>query len=176
LGEGKSGKVIEDLSNSWLDIVICLILAMVYALGYMQIMSTYPTAIAYTAIIFMQLIYVVGGGFCFFKGFQETDPDVRNGMFIGGATFVIVGLFFDLMLWCYWSSFKEAIAIVDATADFFVATKRIIFVSIGSFFMQFVFTLGCIMVLLCICSAGDIKPLTYTADITLQGKDFTFDK
>lgn len=53
LKEGDSGKMIEDLSNSWLDIVICLFLAMVYALTYMYLMSTYPTAIAYTAIIVM---------------------------------------------------------------------------------------------------------------------------
>jgi len=96
-------------------------------------------------------------------------------MFIGGAVFVIIGLFFDLMLWCYWSSFKEAIAIVDATADFFVATKRIIFVSISSFFTQFLFTLGCITVFLCIASAGEIKPSTSQMDVTRQGKDFTFD-
>jgi hypothetical protein len=84
LKEGASGKVIEDLSNSWLDIVICLILAMVYALGYMYLMSTYPTAIAYTAIIFMQLIYIVGGGYCFFQGFKQTDEELKKGMFIGG--------------------------------------------------------------------------------------------
>lgn len=97
-------------------------------------------------------------------------------MLIGGASFVIIGLIFDLLLWCYWSSFKEAIAIVDATADFFVATKRIIFVSISSFFMQFVFTLGCIMVFLCIASAGEIRPLDSKFDVTRQGKDFTFNK
>jgi hypothetical protein len=175
LKEGASGKVIEDLSNSWLDIVICLILAMVYALGYMYLMSTYPTAIAYAAIIFMQLIYIVGGGYCFFQGFKQTDEELKKGMFIGGGAFVIVGLFFDLMLWCYWTSFKEAIAIVDATADFFVATKRIIFVSIGSFFAQFLFTLGCITVLLCICAAGEIKPSDTSLDVTMQGKDFTLD-
>lgn len=77
LKRGNSGKVIEDLSNSWLDIVICLILAMVFALFYMYVMSTYPTAIAYTAIILMQLIYIVGGAFCFFKAFQLKGEDFK---------------------------------------------------------------------------------------------------
>lgn len=69
----------------------------------------------------------------------------------------------------------EGIAIVDATADFFVATKRIIFVSIGTFFMQLMLTLGCVMVFLCICASGEIKPLTSSLDVTLQGKDITLD-
>jgi len=40
------------------------------------------------------------------------------------------------MLWCYWSKLQIAIAVIDSTADFMVATKRIAFVTIYYFFIS----------------------------------------
>lgn len=61
LKTGDSGKVIQDLQNSWKDIAICLVMAMVYSLIYMYAMSIFPTAIAYLAIICIELVFIVGG-------------------------------------------------------------------------------------------------------------------
>lgn len=43
---------------------------------------------------------------------------------------------FNVCLWCYWPELKMAIAVIDATAEFFVATKRINFVSIMYFVLM----------------------------------------
>ena len=46
---------------------------------------------------------------------------------------VIVWILYDVILYCKWTQVKIAIAIVDATADFFVANKRVLLVSIANF-------------------------------------------
>lgn len=40
------------------------------------------------------------------------------------------------MMWCYWSKLQVAIAVIDATADFMVATKRLALVTIYYFFVS----------------------------------------
>lgn len=130
LRAGESGKMIQDLQNSWKEIAICLVTAMVYSLLYMYAMSIFPTAIAYMAIIFIELVFVVGGAGLIFESFKTDDKDRKNGYLIGGAVYLLFGVFFNIMMFCFWSKLKEGIAIIDATADFFIATKRIIFVSL----------------------------------------------
>lgn len=103
---------------------------MVYSLLYMYAMSIFPTAIAYVAIIFIELVFVVGGAGLIFESFKTDDKDRKNGYLIGGAVYLLFGVFFNIMMFCFWSKLKEGIAIIDATADFFIATKRIIFVSL----------------------------------------------
>jgi len=67
------------------------------------------------------------------------------------------GLLFNLLMCCFWKKMKIAIAVIDATADFFVATKRIIFVSIFYFFVSvacFLIWMGCFA---CVISLSDIS-------------------
>lgn len=81
-------------------------------------------------------------------------------------------MFFNCMMYCFWSKLKEGIAIIDATADFFIETKRIVFISLFQFFWQLVLTGACISVLVCITANQDITvdPLSKT----LQGKNIDF--
>ena len=51
----------------------------------------------------------------------------------------ILGCLVILQVWCYRKSLEVAIAVIDATADFFVANKRVLVVS----FMYFV--LACVV-------------------------------
>lgn len=129
---------------------------MVYSLIYMYAMSIFPTAIAYLAIFFIELVFVVGGAGLIFEAFKSDDKHAKNGYLSGGAGFLAFGMIFNCLMWCYWSKLKEGIAIIDATADFFVATKRIIFISLFQFFWQLVLTLYCISVLICITAGQDI--------------------
>jgi len=53
-----------------MDIAICLVMAMVYSLLYMYAMSIFPTGIAYMAIAFIELIFVVGGAGLIYESFK----------------------------------------------------------------------------------------------------------
>lgn len=69
-------------------------------------------------------------------------------MMVSGAILLVFGLLFMLCLYCYRESLKAAIAIIDATADFLIDTKRLILVSIAYFFISmivffmFIFAVG----------------------------------
>merc|ERR1712166_84158 len=54
---------------------------------------------------------------------------------IGGGILLFMGLIFVCMIWCNRTSLETAIAIIDASADFFIDTKRLILVSIMYFFV-----------------------------------------
>lgn len=80
---------------------------------------------------------------------------------------IIALLLFNCLLCCFWKSIKIAIALIDATADFFAATKRIIFVSLVYFVVTIVVFIVWMAGMACITSLN-----TITVDMTtLQGKD-----
>ena len=62
------------------------------------------------------------------------------------------------MMLCFWKKLKVAIAVIDATADFFVATKRMIFVSIFYFFVSVIIILVWFGCLTLVFSLSDITP------------------
>jgi len=84
------------------------------------------------------------------------------------AVMLLFAVIFDLLLWCYWSMFKQAIAIVDATAHFFISTKRILFVSFAVFVMEIVVAYGALIYLIALYGNLDVVPNPNSLD--LQGK------
>ena len=64
---------------------------------------------------------------------------------------------FNLVIWCKWKQIKIAIAVIDATADFFVATKRINLVSIMYFIMMVVWTVFWVSCLIAMSGIGKYK-------------------
>lgn len=74
---------------------------------------------------------------------------------------VILGLscmgIFNLVLFCKWKQIKIAIAVIDATADFFVATKRINLVGIVYFSLMGLWTLFWIMCRIGLTGIGEYK-------------------
>ena len=74
---------------------------------------------------------------------------------------------FNLALCCFWKQFKVAIAVVDATADFFAATKRIILVSVLYFFVTLIIIILWFAGFGCTLALNDIS-----ADVnSVQGKN-----
>jgi len=116
---------------------------MIYCLLYMKLMSAYPDYLAYFAIGFIELFLFLGG-FCMLIGGAMADSaSARNSMLGNGAVLCILFCIMNCVLVCFWKQMMTAIAICDATADFFMATKRLVFVSIGSFALQLlVFLMG----------------------------------
>lgn len=144
----------------------------------MWFMSTFPSFLVYISIIVLEISFIGGGGFLLYKGLTHDsnlpeDADTK-GYLWSGIAILLSGLLFNLMLWCYWTAMKVAIAIVDATADFFLATKRLVFVSIFYFFVMIMVFSFFLMSMLCIASNQTIVP--DEASKTLQGKDISWDK
>lgn len=54
------------------------------------------------------------------------------------ACFAFLFLIFNCTLFCYRDRLKIAIAVIDAAADYYAATKRLIFVSIFYFILHIV--------------------------------------
>jgi hypothetical protein len=117
-------------------IYVSLGLALVYTIMYLYLMSHCAHMLAYVAIGLLELLFIAGMGACIYGA---TRPGVNsNGMWIGFGSTLVAFLLFNCMMWCYWSKLQVAIAVIDSTADFMVATKRISLVTIYYFFMSII--------------------------------------
>lgn len=91
-------------------------------------MSAFPMVLAMVCIVFVNLIFI---GLC--GGFAFGAIAIENGepLWAGFCVFLLLILIMDLCLFCKFKDFKTAIAVIDASADFYAATKRLIFVNFG---------------------------------------------
>lgn len=122
----------RDIELSSTAIYISLGLGLVYTMIYLYAMSNFAHIIAYIAIVMLEIIFVAGMGACIYGATRVSNP---TGMWIGFGVTLACFLLFNCMMWCYWSKMKVAIAVIDATADFMVATKRMAFVTVFYFFV-----------------------------------------
>jgi hypothetical protein len=129
----------QAVSQFWKDMQIAQIaiyasfaLALVYTFIYLYLMANCAHLLAYVAIGLVELILLatIGGNI---YGATQVDG-AKTGFLIGAGVALFVFLIFNCMLWCYWSKLQVAIAVIDSTADFMVATKRIALVTIYYFF------------------------------------------
>ena len=120
--------------------IICLITAGIFAMIYIYAMTYFSTQIAYCVIIGINLMMI-----CFILMFVS----VGGPALIGALITLIFLIAFDACLYCKWSEVKIAIAIIEATAEFFIVTKRINFVSMFYFFVSAVWSIlwsACLLV------------------------------
>ena len=129
--DGESTSVGEGLERSWYAIVVCIGTAMIFSPLYMYIMAYFPTYLAYTAIGLINLIWLSGTASGLYLATMGGDS-AGGGMMLA-AVMLLFAIIFDVLLWCFWPLFKQAIAIVDATAHFFISTQRILLVSLFYF-------------------------------------------
>lgn len=132
----------QVISNTWRDmkiastaIYVSLALALVYTLIYLYLMSNCAHMLAYIAIGLLEIIFIAGMGGCLYGATKASEP---MGLWIGFGCILVSFLLFNCMMWCYWSKLQVAIAVIDSTADFMVATKRLSFVTIYYFFMTLI--------------------------------------
>ena len=100
---------------------------------------------AYVSIIGLELSYIALIGFGLYS--YKQNPNNPTGIICaccGGIGF----LFLNCMLFCYRNKLAVAIAVIDAAADYYAATKRLIFVSLF-FFVLHIIIFG-LMVTACI--------------------------
>lgn len=106
-------------------LLICMITAGIFSIIYIYLLANFATMIAYIVIGIFEFIFVSA-----ILGMLATGED---GGMVGAVVFGIFFILFNVLLYCKWDQVKMAIAVIDATAEFFVETKRINFVSIMYF-------------------------------------------
>jgi hypothetical protein len=90
-------------------------------------MANCATGIAYVVIGLCELM-IIAGILAGVAAPSNTDEEKMKGMMMicVGVIFLVL---FNGILYCKWKNIKIAIAVIDATADFFMKTHRINFVS-----------------------------------------------
>jgi len=105
---------------------------------------------------------------------RQTDNNLtdsqRKGTLVVGIVTASLWVLFNLALCCFWKQVKVAIAVIDATADFMAATKRIVFTPVLYFFVTLIVFIAWFAGAGCVLSLN-----TITASTTdVQGKDIVF--
>jgi hypothetical protein len=127
----------KDLSIASTAVYVSFGLGLVYTLIYLYAMSNCAHVLAYIAIGLLELIFIGAMGGALY-GVSKTSGHDQMGFWIGFGCAAAAFLLFNCMMWCYWSKLQVAIAVIDATADFMVATKRIALVTIYYFFLTII--------------------------------------
>ena len=127
----------RDMKIASTAIYISFALALVYTIIYLYLMSNCAHMLAYIAIGLLEILFIAGMGGAMF-GSTQVHGHEKTGFYIAFASCLFAFLLFNCMLWCYWSKLQVAIAVIDATADFMVATKRIALVTIYYFFVSII--------------------------------------
>lgn len=104
--------------------VIALVLSLLYAIFYLYLMAHCVNLLAYVAIVLMHIIFIGGAAGMVYGAYRTQNV----GFYVGAGFMVLTVLIFDLILCCYKTQFKMALAIIAAAADFATETKRLIFV------------------------------------------------
>lgn len=120
---------VHDLQLSKRAIWGAMAVAVVLNLLYIYLMATQTTGLAMISLILIEVSFAAGVASFVWLGFSQKEGTFYAFAFLMG----LLALIFNCVLFANWNSFKVAIAVIDATADFFVATKRLVFVSLVSF-------------------------------------------
>jgi len=137
LEESEAGKAAVVVGESVAPIIILIFTGTGLSIFYMYLMSVCAKEMAYCAIITL-LVMLFGGGAIMVLGSMGSGPESNKGGAFGGIICILFGCLLLCYLWCYRSSFETAIAITQATADFFKDSKRLIFVSLMFFLISVV--------------------------------------
>lgn len=83
--------------------------------------------------------------------------DYPAGAWLGALLFLVIFVVLNILLYCYRTDIGVAIAVIDVSADFVVATKRLVLVTIASFAAGFIFIVLWFYGFINILSINDVK-------------------
>jgi len=149
LKSGGVGQYLFDVLNASTVIFICLGTAFLYALLFIGFLSAFAEPLCYLCIVVIQLGLITLPILFGYK-FMQINKQIGDSK-VEGATplpkeelellegqssiylilaigVAVLGVCFALCLWCSRESLKRAIDVIDASADFVMATKRILIV------------------------------------------------
>ena len=134
----------NDMTAAWRPICSCLGIGLLYTWIFMYMMSCCTWLLTYISILGVEAFLLSGMGSTAY--YATTYKDENQGALWGAfAAFLIIWMLFNCMICCSWKRIKVAVAIIDCTADFMVATKRLAIISLFYFIMSiayFVFWLA----------------------------------
>lgn len=113
----------------WTTMAVAVLLNVLY----IYLMANYTSVLAMISLVLIEVSMVAGVGSFVYLGFSQRQP----GFYVAAGVFALFVLIFNCILCANWTSFKVAVAVIDATADFFVATKRLVIVSLIAVFVTF---------------------------------------
>ena len=114
-----------NLYTAWRALILSMISALVLCIIYIYFLSIFAEYVAWGIIFLTQALLVA---FCLGSLYMYTtyeDSSMKNGALIGGIVCGILAALFLLAICCGWRQLKAAIKIIDATADYLSATKRV---------------------------------------------------
>lgn len=107
--------------------------------------------LGYLMIISLEILFIaIICGFLY-VALRSDDPISDTAFRLGASIMIFIALLFNSLLYCYWDELSVAISIVNAAAEFFTATKRIIYISLICVFVGsvvlYLFTAGIIAII-----------------------------
>ena len=131
----------KDLDIASTAIYVSFVLGLFYTLCYLYFLSSCAHVLAYVAIGLLEVIMIAGiGGLAYGLSQVGNDADAKKGYYIAIAINAFFLLLFNCLMCCFWSKLQVAIAVIDCTADFMAATKRIALLTIYFFLLSIVVT------------------------------------
>lgn len=127
------------MTSTWKTCIVLIFTGLIISFLFMWLMSQCARCLALTGVAIMLLCFFGGGGACVFMGLQTVpgaSTDTRNmALLVTGCVLLFFGLCTICCIWCNRTSLETAIAIIDASADFMIDTKRLIIVSVFYFLL-----------------------------------------
>lgn len=112
-------------------LVICMVTAGIFSIMWIYAMANCATGIAYVVIGCCELFLVLG----IIAPQLDTKSEESSKMMFS-IIGIIIFIIFNAVIYCKWKNIKIAIAVIDATADFFMNTARMNLVSAMYFMLS----------------------------------------
>lgn len=148
-----------NLTTAWRAILFSMASAFIFCIIYIYFMSIFAEYVAW-GIIFLTQIGLLGLtiGSLYFYTTSSAESSNKNAALAVGIGAGIATLVFAIMLFCGWQSLKLAIEIVNCSADFLAATKRLLVVPVMYYIMLFLFFMFWLACIISVESMGRIEP------------------
>ena len=141
-----------DFNLASTAIYTCIGMSLVFNVVFIYFMSYYPETLAKITVVLIHIIFVGGAGASAYFGMKSSNG---TPLYVSAGVSLFFVMMFDCMLCYRYKHFKVAIAVIDAAADFFASTKRLMFVSVFYGILGFVVILACIAGCLCVFTLND---------------------
>ena len=156
LKSSEAGKFIFSIWKSWGSIIILFFTGILFALSYLYFVSKYTREVAIATMGIIVTVLIGGGAAALIIAPNRPDNQ-QTPTTVMGIIMILVGLIVICQIWCYRKSLETAIAIVDASANFFIDTKRIIGVSMTYFALSLITFLCWVVMELFLVSLMDFR-------------------
>lgn len=101
-------------------------------------MSYCANCLAIISILIIEITFLACAGYPIYLSTQSGYESEKKNYIIFGVIMILIFVLFNLLLFCFRKSIHIAIAVLDATADFFASTKRILLTPILFFFVTLI--------------------------------------